>query len=107
MSFMNIVDMHSRFESALDIVAEMIAADTRPVMMVGAKWFVTLIIEVAPVIPGTMSLTASAHSPSSVGNTAMAAISTPDSRDALIAVFSSFALSKRLIISGPERNVQK
>ena len=76
-------------------------------MMVGAKWFVTLIIEVAPVIPGTMSLTASAHSPSSVGNTAMAAIRTPDSRDALIAVFSSFALSKRLIISGPERNVQK
>ena len=106
-SFMNIVDMHRRFESALLIVADMIAADTIPVITVGAKCSVTLIMAVAPVRPGIASCIAYAARPRRVGKTAMAAMRTPERSDALNAVFSSFALSKRLIISGPERNVQK
>ena len=35
-SLINIVDAHNRFESALDIVAATIEADTTPVMMPGA-----------------------------------------------------------------------
>ena len=57
-SFMNIVDMHRRFESALLIVAEMMAADTIPVTIVGAKCSVTLIMAVAPVRPGILSFMA-------------------------------------------------
>ena len=104
---MNIVDIQRRLESAEDIVAEMIAAETTPVMIVGAKCSVTDIIAVAPVISGITSFIARAARPRSVGKIDIAAIRTPERRDALNAVFSSFALSKRLIISGPERNVQK
>ena len=107
MSFIAMVDIHSRLESADDIVAEMIAAETRPVMKVGANLLVTAIIAVEPETPGRASLTARAARPRRVGNIAIAAMRTPESREALKAVFSSLADSKRLIISGPDRKVQK
>ena len=53
MSFIAMVDIHSRLESADDIVAEMIAAETRPVMKVGANLLVTAIIAVEPETPGS------------------------------------------------------
>ncbi len=104
---MNMVDMHSRLLSALLIVALMMAADTNPVMRPGAYLLVTAIIAVLPATPGSSSFSAKAASPSKVGKTAISAMSTPESRDAFMAVFSSLALSKRLTISGPERKVQK
>ena len=73
----------------------------------GAYALVTAIIAVLPATSPSESFSARAVRPSSVGKIAMTAISTPLKSDALRAVASSLALSKRLTISGPERNVQK
>ena len=101
--------MHSRFESAEDIVAAMIDADTIPVITAGAWWFVTAIIAVFALsgVSPSSSFIARAASPRMVGKIAIAAIKMADRKEAPTAVFSSLQLSKRLTISGPDRKVQK
>ena len=103
------VDIQRRLESAEDMVAQMMAAEMRPTMMAGAWAEVTAIMALEPFSArlGMVSFTASAVRPSRVGNTDMAAMSTAESREALRAVFSSLAVSKRETISGPARKVQK
>ena len=80
---MIIVDMQSRLESALDIVALMIAAETIPVMIVGAYACVTAIIAEPDAGLPIDSFTERAARPNSVGNTAIAAIKTAERRLAL------------------------
>ena len=106
---MTIVDMQRRLESAEDIVAQMMAAETMPVTAAGAYALVTAIMALEPFSAsvGMASFMESAARPSSVGKIAMAAIRTAETSEARWAVFSSFADSKRETISGPERKVQK
>ena len=104
---MNIVEAHSRLESALDMVAETIAAATRPLITPGAYEVVANIIAVVPLPPSSSGFMASATRPISVGINASRPIIMADSQDAFWAVFSSDAAEKRLTISGPDRNVQK
>ena len=80
---MIIVDIQRRLESALDIVALMIAAETIPVMIVGAYVCVTAIIAELEEIFPSVSDTERAARPRSVGKIAIAAINTADTRLAL------------------------
>ena len=108
-SLITIVDMQSKLESAEDMVAQIIAAEISPTMAPGANSLVTAIIALLPFSarPGIWFFIARAARPSSVGNMDIAAMRMADSQEALRAVFSSFAVSKRDTISGPARNVQK
>ena len=101
-SFITIVDIHSRFESAEDIVAQMMAAEIRPTITPGACTLATAIMALLPSSArfGSVSFTARAARPISVGKKDMAAMSTAESSAACFAVFSSFAVSKRDTISG-------
>ena len=56
---------------------------------------------------GRESFTARAARPRMVGKMDIAAIRTPESKEARWAVFSSLAVEKRETISGPDRKVQK
>ena len=105
-SFMIMVDIHRRLESAEDMVAQMIAAEMIPTITPGACAVVTAIMALAP--PSARSgMVASAARPSRVGKMDIAAMRTAESHAACFAVFSSLAVSKRDTISGPARKVQK
>ena len=108
-SFITMVDMHSRLESAEDMVAQMMAAETSPTMTPGAWALVTAIMALLPSAarPGMVSWTARAARPSRVGKMDMAAMRMAESQEAFCAVRSSLAVSNRETISGPARKVQK